>query len=70
MSPLLQVIDSALNGFVKELKAQEIFDSVTLLSESDFGRTLTANSNQGTDHAYAGNHFVLGGARGAAEHCR
>ncbi len=34
---------------------------VTLFSASDFGRTLTGNGN-GTDHAWGGNQFVLGGA--------
>lgn len=45
----------------KELKAQNIFDSTVLVSESDFGRSLTSNG-AGTDHAWAGNHFVLGGS--------
>jgi uncharacterized protein (DUF1501 family) len=35
--------------------------SVTLFTASDFGRTLSGNGN-GTDHAWGGNHFVLGGA--------
>ena len=43
-----------------ELKAQNIFDSVVIASESDFGRTLSTNG-AGTDHAWAGNYFVLGG---------
>jgi len=46
---------------VKESKAQGVFDSVVLASASDFGRTLTSNG-AGTDHAWAGNHFVLGGS--------
>lgn len=45
---------------VGEMKAQNIFDSVVIASESDFGRTLSSNG-AGTDHAWAGNHFVLGG---------
>jgi hypothetical protein len=36
-------------------------DQVTLFSASDFGRTLTSNGD-GSDHAWGGNHFVLGGA--------
>ena len=28
---------------------------------SDFARTLNANSNDGSDHAWAGNHIVMGG---------
>mmetsp|Transcript_23425 Transcript_23425/g.65398 ORF Transcript_23425/g.65398 Transcript_23425/m.65398 type:complete len:297 (-) Transcript_23425:290-1180(-) len=54
-------INGALESFVGELKTQNIFESVTLVSASDFGRTLTSNG-VGTDHAWAGNHFVLGGS--------
>ena len=35
--------------------------SVTLFTASDFGRTLSGNGN-GTDHAWGGNHMILGGA--------
>merc|ERR1712072_1065257 len=55
-----EAIDAALENFVGELKAQGIFDSVVIASESDFGRTLSTNG-AGTDHAWAGNHFVIGG---------
>merc|ERR1719401_879546 len=53
-------INSALESFVAEMKAQGIFDDVVLASESEFGRSLTTNG-AGTDHAWAGNHFILGG---------
>merc|ERR1712178_314184 len=53
-------INDALQEFVGELRAQNIFDSVVIASESDFGRTLSTNG-AGTDHAWAGNHFVIGG---------
>gem|GEM_PF-4146796 len=33
---------------------------VTLFSASDFGRTLTSNGD-GSDHAWGGNQFVMGG---------
>jgi uncharacterized protein (DUF1501 family) len=39
----------------------DVKPAVTLFSASDFGRTLTGNGN-GTDHAWGGNQFVLGGA--------
>ena len=29
---------------------------------SDFNRTFIGNANVGTDHAYGGHHFVMGGA--------
>ncbi len=35
---------------------------VTLFTESDFSRTFQPNSNGGTDHAWGGHQFVLGGA--------
>jgi uncharacterized protein (DUF1501 family) len=34
---------------------------VVIFTESDFGRTLRSNSNAGTDHAWAGHSFVVGG---------
>lgn len=53
-------MDEALSAFVAELKAQGVWDSVALLSVSDFGRTLTSNG-RGTDHAWGGNNFLVGG---------
>lgn len=53
-------IDAAIQGFVAEMNAQGIFDKIVLFTSSDFGRTLPTNG-QGTDHAWAGNYFVLGG---------
>merc|ERR1712232_301513 len=55
-----QQINDALEEFVGELREQNIFDSVVIASESDFARTLSTNG-AGTDHAWAGNHFVVGG---------
>jgi len=53
-------IDQALSGFVQELKAQAVFNSTVLVTESDFGRTLTFNG-MGTDHGWGGNHMIIGG---------
>jgi uncharacterized protein (DUF1501 family) len=38
-----------------------IGNQVTTFTASDFGRTLTSNSN-GTDHGWGSHHFVVGGA--------
>jgi len=54
-------VDDAIAGFVAELKAQGIFNNVVLMTESDFGRTLTSNGG-GSDHGWAGNHLILGGS--------
>ena len=35
--------------------------AVTLFTASDFSRTFTTNGD-GTDHAWGGHHFILGGA--------
>mmetsp|Transcript_17481 Transcript_17481/g.32892 ORF Transcript_17481/g.32892 Transcript_17481/m.32892 type:complete len:424 (+) Transcript_17481:1-1272(+) len=61
MDENFEFLNAAVEALVTELKAQGIFDSVTLVSSSDFGRTLTSNG-KGTDHGWAGNHFILGGA--------
>lgn len=53
-------IDAALAAFTAEMKSQGIWDSVALLEASDFGRTLGTNG-QGTDHAWGGHYFLLGG---------
>lgn len=54
-------IDDALEVFVKEMEAQGAWDKVVLVTESEFGRTLDSNGG-GSDHAWAGNHFIVGGA--------
>ena len=57
---VLANVSSVIGKFWTNL-ADDVKPSVTLFSASDFGRTLTGNGN-GTDHAWGGNHFVLGGA--------
>merc|ERR1711904_612434 len=54
-------INSALEGFVAELEAQNVFQDTVVFTESDFGRSLTSNG-AGTDHGWAGNHFIIGGS--------
>ena len=43
------------------MNAQGLQDQVTVLIGSEFGRTINPNSNQGSDHAWAGNYFMFGG---------
>jgi cullin-associated NEDD8-dissociated protein 1 len=57
----MAIIDAALDAFVDEMKRQNMWDKVTIVVSSDFGRTLGSNG-RGTDHAWAGNTFFLGGA--------
>jgi len=58
---MLGEVDAALGAFWDQLTALGIANNVTLFSASDFGRTLTSN-NRGSDHAWGGNHFVIGGS--------
>merc|ERR1712226_536369 len=53
-------IDVGLKSFVAEMKAQGVWDDVVVVAMSDFGRKLPSNG-LGTDHAWGGNYFVLGG---------
>lgn len=50
----LEYFDGIMNGF-------GLSDQVTTFTASDFGRTLTSNSD-GTDHGWGSHHFVVGGA--------
>lgn len=52
----------ALLAFYNAMKALNLGDSVTSFTMSDFGRIYRANAQNGTDHAWGGNHLVMGGA--------
>lgn len=58
---MLAVVADAVKAFHDALVELNMLDKVTLFQNSDFGRTLTTN-NQGSDHAWGGNYFVMGGA--------
>jgi uncharacterized protein (DUF1501 family) len=55
-------LNAALATFTDEMKAQGLWDGVSLVITSDFSRTLTANSGDGSDHAWGGHYFLMGGA--------
>jgi uncharacterized protein (DUF1501 family) len=54
-------LDGALSAFYSCLAAMGLDSSVTTFTASDFSRTLTSNGG-GSDHAWGGNHFVIGSA--------
>jgi cullin-associated NEDD8-dissociated protein 1 len=60
-SSLFGRINGGLEGFVAEMKAQAMWDSVLFVSASEFARTLDSNGD-GSDHAWGANHFIVGGA--------
>ncbi len=58
---MLTNLDAALYQFNSAMEQLGIADKVTTFSLSEFSRTLTSNGN-GTDHAWGGNVFIMGGA--------
>ena len=60
LSPHFEDINIGLEQFANEMKAQGLWENVTVMCISDFGRTITSNS-QGTDHSWGGNYWMLGG---------
>lgn len=53
-------VNDAIADFWAELGHMGLQNDVVLFTASDFGRTLTSNG-QGSDHAWGGNAFMLGG---------
>ncbi|NNK80213.1 MAG: DUF1501 domain-containing protein, partial [Flavobacteriales bacterium] len=58
---MLAEVSAALGDFNAVMEELEVSECVTTFSISDFARTLTSNGN-GTDHAWGGNAFFMGGA--------
>ena len=58
---LLTQLGEAFEYFDGLMLAAGLGNQVTAFTASDFGRTLTCNSN-GTDHGWGSHHFVVGGA--------
>ena len=56
----LQEVDGAIADFETEMRSLGLWDSVVIVEASEFGRTLTSNGD-GSDHAWGGNSFVVGG---------
>ncbi len=57
----LKLLDQDLTALVDFLIDSGIEDSVTIVTSSEFGRTLTSTGD-GTDHAWASNQIIAGGA--------
>jgi len=57
---MLAMVSEAVKAFRDALVEISMLQRVTLFQASDFGRTLTSNT-KGTDHAWGGNYFVMGG---------
>ncbi|MCF2859826.1 DUF1501 domain-containing protein [Pseudoalteromonas sp. SMS1] len=58
---LLSTLATALSEFQSAVNELSLQNNVTTFTMSDFGRTLTSNGD-GTDHGWAGNQLLMGGA--------
>jgi len=59
---LLTQLGNALAAFDAATQEIGVSQQVTTFTLSDFARTFVPNGNTGTDHAWGGHHFVMGGA--------
>ncbi|MEM9704903.1 MAG: DUF1501 domain-containing protein [Pseudomonadota bacterium] len=58
---IISEVAEAVAAFRTAMIELGLWDSVTVFSASDFGRT-TIDNGDGTDHGWGGHHFVAGGA--------
>jgi uncharacterized protein (DUF1501 family) len=58
---LFTEMNNAISAFVKDLKSNNRFQDVMLMSFSEFGRRVAQNASGGTDHGTANNMFFVSG---------
>ena len=58
---LLKALAEGLAFFRQTMKEAGLWDQVLVMSYSEFGRRVTENGSQGTDHGTAATHFMMGG---------
>jgi uncharacterized protein (DUF1501 family) len=58
---LMTWLDGAMSAFYGATRELGVANKVTTFTASDFGRTLSSNSD-GSDHGWGSHHFVMGGA--------
>jgi uncharacterized protein (DUF1501 family) len=64
---LLQQLSQAVNAFYSATQELLVDNQVTTFTASEFGRTLSPNGNDGSDHAWGNHHFIIGtGVKGGA----
>ena len=58
---LFTELNDAISAFVKDLKDNNRFEDVMIMTFSEFGRRVAQNASDGTDHGTANNMFFIGG---------
>ncbi len=59
---LFTELSDAVKSFSKDLKDNNRFNDVLMFTFSEFGRRVSQNASDGTDHGTANNMFLIGGA--------
>jgi uncharacterized protein (DUF1501 family) len=54
-------IGPVLKGFRDALVELGLWEGITVVVSSEFGRSLTPNTSAGTDHGWGGHHIIMGG---------
>jgi uncharacterized protein (DUF1501 family) len=64
---LLQQLSQGVRAFYSATQELAVDSQVTTFTASEFGRTLSPNGNDGSDHAWGNHHFIVGtGVNGGA----
>ena len=58
---LMGTLDGGLKAFYDDLNSQGLLNNTVILIYSEFGRRITENGSQGTDHGAGGNMMLVGG---------
>jgi uncharacterized protein (DUF1501 family) len=58
---LFTELNDAITSFVKDLKNNNRFQDITIMTFSEFGRRVAQNASGGTDHGTANNMFFVSG---------
>jgi uncharacterized protein (DUF1501 family) len=58
---LMNTLDGGLKAFHDDLSGQGLLNNTVILIYTEFGRRISENGSQGTDHGAGGNMMVLGG---------
>ena len=58
---LFEELNGAVKAFTTDLKKNNRFDDVLMMTFSEFGRRVSQNASNGTDHGTANNMFLISG---------
>jgi uncharacterized protein (DUF1501 family) len=59
--PLMAQLDGAVGAFQSALQEMGVEQNVITFTESEFNRTGNSSATNGSDHAWGGHHFAIGG---------